>query len=48
MTYRILWKDAAGEGRFGDFEAENEAEAAWKAAQEADSQAAEFVELVEL
>lgn len=40
--YRILWLDAAGEGRWTDVQASGPAAAAWKAAQETESKAAQF------
>jgi hypothetical protein len=40
--YRVLWIDAAGEGRFTTLDAAGPAEAAWKVAQLADSSGAMF------
>ena len=39
---RVLWIDAAGEGRFTTLDAAGPAEAAWKVAQLADSSGAMF------
>lgn len=40
--YRILWLDAAGDGRWTDVEARGPAEAAWKVAQGRRNQVAQF------
>jgi hypothetical protein len=40
--FRVLWIDAAGEGRFTTVDATGPAPAAWKVAQLADSSSASF------
>jgi hypothetical protein len=50
-TYRILWVDAAGEGRFTDLQATSEGAAAWTAATDATSSSgisARFIGMIQL
>jgi len=42
MRFRVLWIDAAGEGRFTSIEATSSEAAAWQVAIEADSMLATF------
>ena len=42
MRFRVLWIDAAGEGRFTTVEAASSEAAAWQVAIDADSKAAAF------
>jgi hypothetical protein len=48
MKWRVLWTDAAGEGRFTTVEAATEAEAAWSVAITTESTLAKFEDIVRL
>lgn len=46
--FRVLWTDAAGDGRFTDVMSDSAPAAAWQAAVDADSQSAIFVTVISL
>ena len=46
--YRVMWIDAAGEGRFTTVEAKSPAAAAWQVAISADGQLAAFEDIEQI
>ena len=46
MVYRVLWMDAAGEGRFTDQDVPSVGEAIWKTAIGTDSNIAQFLGVI--